>query len=107
MPSRRKFIVSTVAAGLVGGAGTLIARGDRAPAYMWRGAALGGEARVAPQWRRRRNGLNSDGHLYAPSRDLSHRSHHSPSISASGIALSAGENEARLFQFERPLLGTA
>lgn len=45
--TRRKFIVTAAAAGFVGGMGALIAGGDRSPAYMWRGSALGGEARIA------------------------------------------------------------
>jgi thiamine biosynthesis lipoprotein len=45
--TRRRFIVTAAAAGLVGGMGALIAGGDRSPAYMWRGSALGGEARIA------------------------------------------------------------
>lgn len=45
--TRRKFLVTAAAAGVVGGFGALVAGGDREPAYVWRGAALGGEARVA------------------------------------------------------------
>lgn len=45
--TRRRFIVTASAAGLVGGMGALIAGTDRSPAYMWRGTALGGEARIA------------------------------------------------------------
>lgn len=44
--TRRKFLV-TAAASLAGGVGAVIATGDSKPAYVWRGAALGGEARVA------------------------------------------------------------
>jgi thiamine biosynthesis lipoprotein len=45
--TRRRFLVTAAAAGVVGGFGALVAGGDRGPAHMWRGAALGGEARVA------------------------------------------------------------
>ncbi len=45
--TRRQLIVTACAAGVVGGIGALIATGDRAPTYMWRGPALGREARVA------------------------------------------------------------
>jgi FAD:protein FMN transferase len=45
--SRRKFLVCAAAAGAAGGIGAIIANGDAAPSYVWRGAALGGEARVA------------------------------------------------------------
>jgi thiamine biosynthesis lipoprotein len=45
--TRRRFLVTAAAAGVVGGFGALVAGGDRGPAQMWRGAALGGEARVA------------------------------------------------------------
>lgn len=45
--SRRKFIVTALAAGLAGGAGLVIGTGDRKPAHVWRGSALGGEARVS------------------------------------------------------------
>lgn len=44
--SRRKFLVCAAAAGAAGGIGAIIANGDAAPSYVWRGAALGGEARV-------------------------------------------------------------
>lgn len=45
--TRRKFLVSAAALGAAGGLGALIANGDSAPAFVWRGAALGGEARVS------------------------------------------------------------
>lgn len=45
--TRRKLIVTASAAGVVGGASWLVANGDPKPALMWRGAALGGEARIA------------------------------------------------------------
>lgn len=45
--SRRKFLVYGAAAGTACGLGALIANGDAKPASVWRGAALGGEARVA------------------------------------------------------------
>jgi thiamine biosynthesis lipoprotein len=45
--SRRQFIVAGLAAGVVGGTGALIATGVPQPAFVWRGAALGGEARVS------------------------------------------------------------
>ena len=45
--TRRQFVVSGLAAGVIGGAGALIATGDPEPGFVWRGAALGGEARVS------------------------------------------------------------
>lgn len=45
--SRRKFLVYASAAGTSLGLGAIIANGDALPTYVWRGAALGGEARVA------------------------------------------------------------
>lgn len=45
--SRRKFLVTATAAGTACGLGAIIANGDAAPSHVWRGAALGGEARVA------------------------------------------------------------
>lgn len=45
--SRRKFLVYASAAGTSLGFGAIIANGDAAPTYVWRGSALGGEARVA------------------------------------------------------------
>jgi FAD:protein FMN transferase len=46
-PTRRQFLVSALAAGAVGGAGALIATGEARPEFVWRGSALGGEARVS------------------------------------------------------------
>jgi thiamine biosynthesis lipoprotein len=97
--TRRQFVVAAFAAGILGSAGAIIATGDRKPAFMWRGAALGGEARVAlygPDPEAASGALaavaaeierleaifslhretselarlNRDGHLAAPSRDL-------------------------------------
>lgn len=45
--SRRKFLVTASAAGATCGLGAIIANGDAAPSHVWRGSALGGEARVA------------------------------------------------------------
>lgn len=45
--SRRQFIVTAIGAGLASSAAALVATGDSSPAFQWRGAALGGEARVA------------------------------------------------------------
>ncbi len=46
--TRRRFIVSALAAGTAaGGLGTLIATGDTQPGFVWRGSALGGEARIS------------------------------------------------------------
>ena len=45
--TRRTFLVSAASLGAAGGIGALIANGDRAPAFVWRGAALGSEARVS------------------------------------------------------------
>lgn len=45
--SRRKFLVCATAGGMIGGLGTFISYGDATPSFVWRGSALGGEARVA------------------------------------------------------------
>lgn len=45
--TRRRFLVTACATGLAGGMSALIANGDAKPAFLWRGAALGGEARVS------------------------------------------------------------
>lgn len=45
--TRRQFVVTGIAAGVVGSAGALVASGQTQPAFVWRGAALGGEARVS------------------------------------------------------------
>lgn len=45
--TRRQFVVAGIAAGVVGGTGALVATGDTQPVFVWRGAALGGEARVS------------------------------------------------------------
>lgn len=45
--SRRKFLVTAAAIGTAGGVGAFISNGDEAPSHVWRGAALGGEARIA------------------------------------------------------------
>lgn len=45
--SRRTFIVTAFAAGLAGGGGLLVGTGEKRPALVWRGTALGGEARVS------------------------------------------------------------
>jgi len=45
--SRRKFLVTAAAVGSAGGLGAFIYNGDEAPSHVWRGAALGGEARIA------------------------------------------------------------
>lgn len=46
--TRRRFIVTALAAGAAaGGLGAMIASGDAKPAYVWRGSALGGEARIS------------------------------------------------------------
>ena len=45
--SRRKFLVTAAAVGTAGGLGAFISNGDEAPSHVWRGAALGGEARIA------------------------------------------------------------
>ncbi len=97
--SRRKFLVSAIAAGTLGGLGAIVANGDTKPAFVWRGSALGGEARVSLYGTGREaadealaavareierleaifslhrseselSRLNADGHLSAPSRDL-------------------------------------
>jgi thiamine biosynthesis lipoprotein len=44
--TRRKFLISAMAAGLASGSAALLTRGEGAAGYIWRGAALGGEARV-------------------------------------------------------------
>lgn len=45
--SRRQLLISAAAAGTLGGLGALIATGDPPPALVWRGSALGGEARIS------------------------------------------------------------
>lgn len=45
--SRREFLVTAIGAGIASSAAALVATGDARPAFQWRGAALGGEARVA------------------------------------------------------------
>ncbi len=45
--SRRRFLVYAAAAGTAVGLGAIIANGDAKPVHVWRGAALGGEARVS------------------------------------------------------------
>lgn len=45
--SRRKFLVAATATGVSCGLAALIANGDAKPTYVWRGSALGGEARIA------------------------------------------------------------
>lgn len=45
--TRRKFLVSAASLGAIGGLGALIANSDTKPAFVWRGSALGGEARVS------------------------------------------------------------
>lgn len=45
--SRRKFLVYAASAGAACGAGAIVATGDAAPTFVWRGSALGGEAKVA------------------------------------------------------------
>lgn len=45
--TRRQLLITAIGAGVTGGVGVLIATGDAKPALQWRGAALGGEARVA------------------------------------------------------------
>jgi len=56
--TRRQFMVTAFAAGLTAGAGALILNGDEKPAFVWRGSALGGEARVS---------------LYGPDQDAAKR----------------------------------
>lgn len=97
--SRRHFLVTALAAGAAGGAAAFIASGDATPAHVWRGSALGGEARVSlygADWEAARaalaavaaeierleaifslhrptselSRLNANGLLDAPSRDL-------------------------------------
>lgn len=45
--SRRQFIIAAASASAVGGVAAFISTGDTKPALVWRGAALGGEARVS------------------------------------------------------------
>lgn len=45
--TRRHFIVTALAAGAAGGIGSLLSTGDAEPGVVWRGSALGGEARVS------------------------------------------------------------
>ena len=45
--TRRHFIVSAAAASAVGGVAAFIATGDNRPGLVWRGPALGGEARIS------------------------------------------------------------
>lgn len=45
--SRRRLIITAAAAGTAGALGVFISNGDEAPSHVWRGAALGGEARVS------------------------------------------------------------
>lgn len=45
--TRRKFLVAAASVGAVGSTGALMANGDTAPRFDWRGSALGGEARVS------------------------------------------------------------
>lgn len=45
--TRRQFVVTGLAAGTVVAGGALVATGPAQPAFVWRGAALGGEARVS------------------------------------------------------------
>ncbi len=45
--SRRRFIMTAMAAGFAGGIGLLIGTREQQPAFVWRGAALGGEARIS------------------------------------------------------------
>lgn len=49
MPSltRRNFIVTALAAGATGGLASLMANGPARPGFVWRGSALGGEARIS------------------------------------------------------------
>lgn len=45
--TRRTFLVTAAAAGAAGGLGAVIAGRDPAPGFVWRGSALGGEARIS------------------------------------------------------------
>jgi len=45
--TRRNFIVTALAAGVTGGLASLMATGPARPGFVWRGSALGGEARIA------------------------------------------------------------
>lgn len=45
--TRRQLAFSVAAASIAAGAGMLIVHGDTKPGFVWRGAALGGEARVS------------------------------------------------------------
>lgn len=45
--TRRQFIVTAIAAAGVGGIGAIVSTGVPRPGFVWRGAALGGEARVS------------------------------------------------------------
>lgn len=45
--TRRRFIVTALAAGAAGGLATLMASGASRPGFVWRGSALGGEARIS------------------------------------------------------------
>lgn len=45
--TRRRFVVTGLAAGAAAGTAALVATGRTQPAFVWRGAALGGEARVS------------------------------------------------------------
>jgi thiamine biosynthesis lipoprotein len=45
--TRRQFVVTGIAAGAIVAGGVLVATGPTQPAFVWRGAALGGEARVS------------------------------------------------------------
>lgn len=77
--SRRQFIVTAIGAGITGGAAALVATGDAQPAFQWRGAALGGEARVA---------------LYGTDRDAAQ-----PALSAVATEIERLEN---IFSLHRP-----
>jgi len=45
--TRRNFIVTALAAGATGGLASLMANGPARPGFVWRGSALGGEARIS------------------------------------------------------------
>ena len=45
--SRRRFLVTAAAAGTAASMGAFIYSGDETPSHVWRGSALGGEARVS------------------------------------------------------------
>jgi len=97
--TRRNFLVSAASLGACGGLGALVLNGEASPAFVWRGAALGGEARVSlfgPDREQAHaaldvvareidrleaifslhrsdselSGLNAAGYISAPSRDL-------------------------------------